>query len=871
MRKILLSFIALLACFGIGFAQDKTVTFDFAANDYGFTRITEASSPDYLDNGANCTVEPVTFTLFKNEDKFGMRLWTDGMRFMKNSDSGFILSVPDGYTITGVIFTVKSGATFALADGQAGQYEKETSTRSSWYGETQSVKFNYTNTSKNVSLQSLQITYTEPETTPSTYKVTYEGANGSLMAYELVGVAPVTEEGIEYEPGDYPGLFVRADEGYKLQSMTDNGVDVTEKFADEATYTIANIDCDHHFVGVFVEDVVVPEKPAAGSILVPASDFGSGKQNYQFRFDDAPLGDHVNGTNTATTDLRSRNLTYSAWVNLKNVSDGQVVMGNIQTAFADATGAFLVTYKNGKLNLNGRNATDLVNFENKEGSATTDAGTPNDEWVFISVVADQDAGTVTLYKNCEPISSFNTTYGLGILQDEACFFVSDKGASIAIDEVQLWNKALSANELKDSYNLKSVDLPEALVAYFKATELVEGSTTDLRNLGSEGTTTASLYLGNYNLIGGWNPQFSGLAKQDLTLNDEGKVLKTVNVTVEQPESEGNSIKLVREDGTEVEGTVTLFEKLSVEGEFNDGIKILSVNVHEINNNVDSVYTVDQLPFYINDDSKVSVRLNDLFTVKANIENGTATISINDGGELPLPEAGTQVAHGSKVVVFFKPVTNSYKLTAFEVNGEDYLENMKQNVYAISNIDNDYTFDVTFSTPRYHLTVINPTDVAELSYYGEFRNNNNERLEYDDAEGLWVNEGERVYFFVNDPATPGAKLLDVTDNGVSIMNDLMPFGAGQIFIMGAIYSDHEMEVTQENYAAIGGIAADGNGIVVSGNVISVSEGAVIELIDLNGRVIMRGEGTQLDIASLVNGVYVVRATTAGGVLTAKIVK
>lgn len=1003
MRKLLLSIISLVACFVVSNAQETSVTFNFMDKDYGFER---GNSDAYLDDQATCSESPVTMTLFKQKQDAtssgnGCRLWSDGLRFYKNSS--MTLAVPEGYVITSI--SLQGTATFRETGTT-----NSLSSKASWTGSSALVKFDMTATSTKA-ISQLTVTYqqTSGEIPDPTFKVSYIGEHGKVQTYGMIGVDEVTAEGLVYDEGTYLTFWATADEGYELKKMTDNGTDVTAAFL-EGEYKINGIKENHLFEGTFTE--VLPENavmfdfvnnsygydrdsgstgssylesgstcveqpvtvtltkdegtngmrfyatglrfhkksnsaftvsvpagylinkiiwtkatkakfaladgeageltddtwtgsaqsvkfnytssdnadmytlrvdyaedpnyvaPVTGSLLVPGVTFNEGESLYTFRFDDAVLGAHENGTNTEETDLRSRNFTYSAWVNLKDVKNEQVVMGNIQTDFTDATGAFLVTYKDGKLNLNGRDALTISSFDDMVGSETTDPGTPNNEWVFISVIADKEAGTVTLYKNGQAISSYNTTYGVGLLPDKSCFFIADKGASVAISEVQLWNKALSTEELKDSYNFNAENIPAALVAYYKPGEMVEGSTTDLRNLGSEATTPAQLLCGTYQPVG-WTPYFKNPAAQDIDVISEVHELKSVAVSLAQPEAEGCSFKLVNAKGEDVADKATLFEKLNVVASFADGVELKSVKVSETNNNVTSEYTPEQLPFRVNDDINVSVTTSadalPKYRVKVNITNGTARVMINDGNELDVPEAGFEAEKGSKVVVFLKPLNNDYKLTAFTVNGTDYLPNMTQNVYSIENIQEDYTLDATFVVEQFHLDVINQGSESS-HYYGEFRNNRNERLDYDDAKGIDVEKNTTVYFAVKCPVGTDETFLVVEDNDTDVTSEMMPMGARElIYIMGRITSDHTIKVSGNPYAAISGVGADNGELIFNNGMITAPEGATIEVFDINGRIVARSDNGQLDATSLTKGTYVVRAIANGKAASLKFVK
>lgn len=622
----------------------------------------------------------------------------------------------------------------------------------------------------------------------------------------------------------------------------------------------------------FVVNTPAPAPEVTGkSIVVPAAELGQNRDHYSFRFDDAPLGSHTNGTNTADTDLRTRSFTYSAWVNVKDLGARNVVMGNIQTKYADATGAFTVKLEDGKLTLNGRSATSLTAFENAQGTPSTDEGTALDEWVFVSVVADQAAKKVTLYKNAQPISSFDTDYGVGLLHDQAQFHIADAGSSIAISEVQLWNKALTLDELKNSYNLEYTETPEGLVAYFKAGELVEGSTTELRNLGTEATTTASILKGTYNLVQ-WDPFFKNPVAQDLEVLDETHAHKTVTVTLQQPAKEGNSFTVTGKKGRQITDTATLYELLTVVPELAEGETLEGVLVTDAAG--ETVYTLDQMPIYANSDMTIALRLASdpevpTYLVKADVTLGYATVSVDDEAAVNLPAEGLEVKEGRKVVVTLVPESATYQLESFKVNGEDATEALAGYNYTIDAIAAECSIEAVFATPKHHLT-ISQNGVKGESFYGEFRNNLNVRLEYDDAEGAYVEPGTTVLFVLITPTEGNYELKGVTDNGNPV--DLMEFSGDKAIFLSRVSEDHDFVITQDQKVGLIAVGEDGSALTYADGELKVAaDAAVIEVVDMNGRLVARANDVTLSVAELAQGVYVAKATTAEGTYTLKFVK
>lgn len=561
-------------------------------------------------------------------------------------------------------------------------------------------------------------------------------------------VAANVEDLTAVEEGTEVIFTITAPEGKQIASVSYNDEALTAN--EDGTYTITVT--AEGTLTVVTEDIPVVV-PAGKSILVPASGNGSGSNIYSFRFDDAPLGSHTNGTND-DNDLRTRNFTYSAWVKIKAANANQsVIMGNIQKEYACATGAFRVFYQDGKLQFNGRD--QQTNFVDVVGTATTDEGTPLDEWVYISVVADQAAGTVTLYKNCKPISSFNTTNGIGLLPDESMFFVNEQGASVQFSEVQLWNKALTEEELKDTYNL--TETPEDLVAYYKAGEFTEGSTTELRNLGSENTTVANIYGGKYSLINGWLPQYSYTIQEIETL-DEARELATVNVTINQPETEGNSFKVLAADGTEIAETATLFSKVTVEPTIAEGYTLNGVLFN------DQAYTLEQMPVRLNEDVTISLDLaqagqDHTLTVVAN----GLDYYLADGDTFEFFESENDVytiADGTEVMLGFNEIPEDKILTAVKLNGVELV-----------GMDYEYSFTMTEdATLEFVVETLAATEytISFTGEHGKMQYQGFVGMEDIPAEGVKMEEGYNV--FVRVVPDEGYVLESITLNGTDVTGE-----------------------------------------------------------------------------------------------------
>ena len=267
-----------------------------------------------------------------------------------------------------------------------------------------------------------------------------------------------------------------------------------------------------------------------------------------------------------------------------------------------------------------------------------------------------------------------------------------------------------------------------------------------------------------------------------------------------------------------------------------------------------------------------------FTVIANVTNGTATVEVGgEGGFIALPENGLVIEKGTAVAVRFARASSNHNLTSFNVNGVDDMDHMaalSQTIYSIPAIDNDYTFDVVYSLPQFTLTVVNQENVdPETCYYGEFRNNQNQPIGQAGENSVTVDKGTTVYFTIMSPRSEsGYTFQGLTDNGENVTSQLMPFGDDLMYFLTNISADHLL-VVEQSYAGILAVGDDAAGALkYSNGVLSVSDtDALIELFDVNGRLVRRAYADTMPISDLADGIYVAKATVPGAAYSLKFVK
>ena len=247
------------------------------------------------------------------------------------------------------------------------------------------------------------------------------------------------------------------------------------------------------------------------------------EQHNRFMFDDVLLGSHTNGS--SASDLRTRSFTYSAWIKV-NEARGRV-MGYGQRDFWGPTPTFHLVIDGGYYTLYHRGLTATGGFGNDQ-TTTTSQAVELGEWAFVTVVFDEENASRAVYYNGEEIlSGPYTSEGLGMLPDESAFYVCDGTAGsnsnysndpdMELDEVQVWTRALTADEVLAS--MDSVDPSADGLAYlyrFGADRMNEDYTFD--NLATSAAVTedvpAAYYAGTIQYDSSrWATIFNGVVAE----------------------------------------------------------------------------------------------------------------------------------------------------------------------------------------------------------------------------------------------------------------------------------------------------------------------------------------------------------------------
>lgn len=270
---------------------------------------------------------------------------------------------------------------------------------------------------------------------------------------------------------------------------------------------------------------------------------GSGT-SYSIRFDDKLLGDHEVGS--ADNDSRTREFTMSVWVKPTNQTGH--IMGLVQTEHWTPAPSFCVRFNDKKLELFSRTKNN-GSFPDRDAiTNVTEETVSIDEWAFVTLVISNVNNKISLYKNGNLVTEgeFKGNQGAGLLPDASVFFVGNQGFEGTVNEIQLWNKALSTEEIKSSMEQSST--PDDLICHYS----FDGTETDgvFSNKGAGGECNAEyskLIVTNR----GWYTSVSAAAAPVTFV--EGRPATTVNYTVTLPTEVTNGTLTVMNESTPLVG------------------------------------------------------------------------------------------------------------------------------------------------------------------------------------------------------------------------------------------------------------------------------------------------------------------------------
>lgn len=456
--------------------------------------------------------------------------------------------------------------------------------------------------------------------------------NGTLTIKN--GETPI-ESGAQVPEGTVLSVAATPLTGYELVSIKNND----EIYASETFVASA----DANFAAQFKKLASTGD-----AMLMSAPGYGEAG-DCQLRFSDTVLGSHNTDKNQVESDQRSRNYTFSAWISPMGYNG--VLMGHVQNSITWAVeDSYGVGVKDGKL---------AVWYRKWDGNSTGCPGVPTPavsenttlypgEFAFISLVTSNEGRTFKVYKNGkEAISQEVEDGGLALLYDACDFAIGDSKYNkipCKVEEVQLWNKTLTPEEIEASMFGPKADA-EGLVAHY----LPESAdATTVENLAGD---IDAYYRKNGTVTSGNFPMADALQKTN------GR--STVEVTYNTPVEEEAAYELRRFDVAigESPAPVKTYSNLYAVN-LGEKYKFASVSVNDtpLENINDPIKVTDQ-----------NLTVNATFELATGIEDVTAEVTAYYNDKvLYMPQGATAVIYnllGTAVAEATEMTTNLENLPA----------------------------------------------------------------------------------------------------------------------------------------------------------------------------------------------------------------
>ena len=258
----------------------------------------------------------------------------------------------------------------------------------------------------------------------------------------------------------------------------------------------------------------------------------------------------------------------------------------------------------------------------------------------------------------------------------------------------------------------------------------------------------------------YTPYFAQPVAQNIDLTGEARELATVNVTINQPETEGNSFKVLAADGTEIAETATLFSKVTVEPTIAEGYTLNGVLFN------DQAYTLEQMPVRLNEDVTISLDLAQAAT------EHTLTVVAN-GVDYFLANADTYdffqsendvytIADGTELMLGINELPEGKVLTAVKLNEVELIG--MENMYNFTMTEDATLEFVVEDAPVTEHTITFTGEHGKMQYQGILS------MEDIPAEGVKMEAGYNV--FVKVVPDEGYVLESITLNGTDVTDEFI---------------------------------------------------------------------------------------------------
>lgn len=430
------------------------------------------------------------------------------------------------------------------------------------------------------------------------------------------------------------------------------------------------------------------------AINIPQLNINWSTSAYRLEVPETILGDRNGGE----TDRTGKSFTLSAWINMDQFTNGSynnkgnVIMGHGARFHFNYNGSLvLATTTDGTLK--------IISGGGNTVSGNIDATVALNTWTYLTLVYDNSDFSVKVYKDGVLVDTRNNGSQLTLFGDDPCiFFVGGAGFSGLCDEMQFYNKALTADEVAQAYNNNPQGV-SGLTAWYDFNEIESGTTGTFANkaTGSAHADTKAVF---YNLTnatlssdGGYT-SIKAFTETAPTLAEGRTIEITTMYTVTVPETVENGTLSVMSGETALnagENQVEAGTELTITATPNKNYFVESLTVNEAPVENGGTYVV-------NEDATIAVSF-------AEIEMHNVSVAIDESVDYQITMDGepvedlSSIVAGSKLTLTINALPQGKKLVSVTL-GDEPLE---------ANEDGTYTFTVTADAT---LTVT----LADIAYY-----------------------------------------------------------------------------------------------------------------------------------------------------------
>ncbi|WP_300131630.1 LamG-like jellyroll fold domain-containing protein [uncultured Barnesiella sp.] len=430
------------------------------------------------------------------------------------------------------------------------------------------------------------------------------------------------------------------------------------------------------------------------AINIPQLNINWSTSAYRLEVPETILGDRNGGE----TDRTGKSFTLSAWINMDQFTNGSynnkgnVIMGHGARFHFNYNGSLvLATTTDGTLK--------IISGGGNTVSGNIDATVALNTWTYLTLVYDNSDFSVKVYKDGTLVDSRNNGSQLTLFGDDPCiFFVGGAGFSGLCDEMQFYNKALTADEVAQAYNNNPQGV-SGLTAWYDFNEIESGTTGTFANkaTGSAHADTKAVF---YNLTnatlssdGGYT-SIKAFTETAPTLA-EGRTIETTTMyTVTVPETVENGTLSVMSGETALnagENQVEAGTELTITATPAADYRLESLTVNDTPIESGATYVV-------NENATIAVSF-------VEIEKHNVSVAIDESVDYQIAMNGepvedlTSIVAGSELTLTINALPQGKKLVSVTL-GDEPLE---------ANEDGTYTFTVTADAT---LTVT----LADIAYY-----------------------------------------------------------------------------------------------------------------------------------------------------------